>query len=413
MKKIIESRFGLAGIFVLVNLATLFIPSFLGRLIVLIGVFAAQVIFEVYYDGFEWKDDDSRINDKVERNLAFNFSKWFTMMNFIYCGLVFNAEINSHSIVWLISSVVISLILMLLYYIRESANERPFYINVLVIPLVICIALSVYLNFGTQFIWMPVSLFFIGALFGIFDELLYVLFKKWNDILFNKIVLITIASLILIGIISSLIEFLSTIISFLLIPILQVSLCIWLFFLIALVVGFFVINYLIIQSNKKRIALALRQKIEAERQAEIEKVEELRKKKEDRIKDLSRIPTGHPMETFDGDLVFIAKLYNSGELDQNFHFSKILKIPLKNLVSVSHAKRKIVYDQSIIEALRMYNSLYEKSFTDWFLESIRANFLPFCNFIEEHKDYRGVNSLKEEVKQMCQGMVTCYPEFFE
>ena len=145
----------------------------------------------------------------------------------------------------------------------------------------------------------------------------------------------------------------------------------------------------------------------------LEKVEELRKKKEDRIKDLSRIPTGHPMETFDGDLVFIAKLYNSGELDQNFHFSKILKIPLKNLVSVSHAKRKIVYDQSIIEALRMYNSLYEKSFTDWFLESIRANFLPFCNFIEEHKDYRGVNSLKEEVKQMCQGMVTCYPEFFE
>jgi len=413
MKKIIESRFGLAGIFLLVNLATLFVPNFLGRLIILIGIFVSQIIFEIYYDGLEWKDNDAKFNEDVKRNLAFNFSKWLAMMNFVYCGLVFNAEINSHSIVWPISFVVISLIFMLLFYIRESSYERPSYIDVLIVPLVISIALSTYLNFDTQFIWMPISLFLIGGLFGIFDELLLVILKKWNEILFNKIVLTTIASLILTGIISSLIEFWSTIISFLLIPILQVSLWIWLAFVITLVVGFFVIDHLTIQNNKKRIALALRQKIEAEKQAEIERVAKIKQEKEDRIKDLSRIPTGHPMETFDGDLVFIAKLYNSGELDDNFQFSKILKIPLKNLVSVSHEKRQIVYDQNIIEALKMYNSLYEKIFADWFLKNMLANFIPFCNFLEEFKDYKGVNYLKEQIKQICSGMHTCCPKFFQ
>ena len=105
-------------------------------------------------------------------------------------------------------------------------------------------------------------------------------------------------------------------------------------------------------------------------------------------------------------------MYNANELDKNFQFSKVLEINLKELLSVSTQKKQLVYNQDLVEVLEMYNSLYQKFFSDWFLNDLTKNFVSFCEFVKQYQNYKGFDSLKAEIKFTCSGMEACYPEFF-
>lgn len=412
MKKIIESRFGLAILFVLVNLATFLVPHFWGRVVMMLAIFIVQIIFETVYDDFVWGDDDKFFNDKQIKNLSFNLSKWLTLVNFAYCSVAFNLNINSCGLVLGILYIAIILIFMLLYYLFDSDRKIIKFNGLIVIPLLVSVPFLIYLHFGTQFIWVPISVFFIGALFAIFDEIIYSIFERWDYDFFTKISLYVFSALCLIGVVSTLIQFWSAISAFLTIEVLGNALWLWLIAIIVLVVIVYLASLVVKEAKLRERLKAINQRIEAEKQLELEKIAEKEKKKQEKIKRLGMIPVGSPNEVFPSDLVFIAKLFNAKELDVNFQFSKVLKIRIKELLSVSDQKKQLVYNQDLVEVLEMYNRLYQKTFSDWFLKDLVKNFVSFCEFIKPYQDYKGFASLRAEIKFTCSSMEACYPEFF-
>ena len=412
MKKIIESRFGLAIFFVLVNLATFLVPHFWGRVIMMLAIFIIQIIIETVYDDFAWGDDDKFFNDKQIKNLSFNLSKWLTLLNFAYCSVAFNLNINSFGLVLGILFIAITLIFMLLYCLFNSDRKILKFNGLIVIPILVSVPFLIYLNFGTQFIWMPISLFFIGALFAIFDELIYAIFNRWDYSLFTKVNLWIFSVLCLIGIVSTSIQFWPAISSVLTIEVLGNALWLYLVAIIILAAMVYLASLVIKEVKLRKRLIAINQRIEAEKKLELEKAAKKEQEKKNRIAELSKIPTGHPMEVFPSDLVFIAKLYNAKELDKNFQFSKVLKVNLKELLSVSDQKKQLVYNQDLVQVLEMYNSLHQKFFADWFLKNLIKNFVSFCEFVKQYQDYKGFDSLKAEIKFTCSEMAACYPEFF-
>jgi hypothetical protein len=206
MKKLIESRFGLAVTLTLVNLLTFLIPNFWGQIFVLFGIIMLQLILETKDDRLEWgyyyslkRNSNEWINDL--RNSLFSFTKWLTFVNFIYCGLLFNLEKNSLGLISGIVFLVLTLSLILFNYLYNSMHSRLR--DWFMIPVLMGIIISVYLNFKTQFIWVPIILFFLANAGSVFNDLVYPLVKKSNKSLLAYVFIV----LVIIGLVSTVIQF--------------------------------------------------------------------------------------------------------------------------------------------------------------------------------------------------------------
>jgi acyl-CoA synthetase (NDP forming) len=134
---------------------------------------------------------------------------------------------------------------------------------------------------------------------------------------------------------------------------------------------------------------------------EEEKIKLAATEKNDRIMRLSNNLSHDSIKININDLLFIAKLYNAGELWKDFDFSKILKCDLKGFVKKSEVKKQIVYFDSLAEVLKMYNELFKKTYYDGYLESLLINLEDLCSYVEQLKSYKGAFNLKKEIEKNC------------
>lgn len=134
---------------------------------------------------------------------------------------------------------------------------------------------------------------------------------------------------------------------------------------------------------------------ELERQLKKEKAEK------NRIDKISSPSCPQPL--FNSDIVFIAELYINKDtrLDSFFSFGKIISYDLKNFVTVSHEKKQLVYEHSLVKVLKMYNTLYQNNFNDQFLKDCLNSLNNLRNYVNKRKSYKGSYNLRLELEKHC------------
>ena len=392
------------------NVATFLVPTFWDRLSILVCAIVLQIILVAKSERLEW-DWINQCSDygkkDLSRNLSFKFSRWLTMMNLLYCGIIFNKDINHLSSALWLTFLGTTLILIFLNYYNHYNNSRVAkFGGLIMIPVLIGIVVSAFLSFGTQFIWIPVLLLYIDD-----DEITYCI----DSIKLNHRLLFIVFAVV--GVISTVIQFQSVIANFvfvsllngveafssaiselLLIQIWHFQLWLWLTFILIPVLVYFLVRKLILRKrNKKIFAQNLILRNEEERLRK-KKCEELKKEEQLKIKKIRE--TLNPSLLTRDDLVFIAGLYNRDELP-NFNLDVILQVELKIVIGESKIKQQFVYGNSLVTVLRMYNQLFDSSFNDKFLNKLTDQLDKLCEYVSLNRKYTGAYALRKVIEEKC------------
>lgn len=150
-------------------------------------------------------------------------------------------------------------------------------------------------------------------------------------------------------------------------------------------------------ANLGREYLKLRKKVveeiieEARLTAKRNEVERTAKKA--RINSLRPIPAVRKK-----DVLFIAELYNNGDLaqlDYYFRFDRILEFPIYRFISISEAKKQVIFSDELSSVLKMYRKLYNDCANDKNLKIIVKHIIETKELIArlDENHYKGSKNL--------------------
>lgn len=414
LKKVVQATtpFVLGFLLLAANAAVFFIPIFWGRVIALATLILLQYILEAKNEDLEWNSFSTFFSKELSaysafiQNLIWVFAKWVTMLNCIYVGIIFNSEVNNFGLFLPFIFVSLLVILSVSYWLelyKRSDNGFDMLKVFLSLPIFLLTLVSIFLNFGTQFIWMPIIVFFLIDGFDVFDDLTVIIKRRLRDGIMPTLERI----FVLIGIISTIYQFRFAKILF--------GLVLWkiifgfLFGLLTIVLLIVLIRLLVksfIKRMKRRQQKKEREKKEREEKLQAEQTAQRAAEKKAEITKRfnsirNRIDFG--TELNHEEAYFLIKNYFFDAWSKGLFFDGFKNIKIKDaiIMETSDIKRQIIYRDSASHFLYLLNEIYATTFNDGLLKELVRLLSAFCDYINDHSDYKGADDLKKLVEKKC------------
>jgi uncharacterized membrane protein len=410
LKKVVQATtpFVLGFIMLAANATVFLIPIFWGRVIALATLILLQYILEAKNDDLEWNSYSSFFSKELSaysafiQNLIWVFAKWVTMLNCIYVGIAFNSEVNNFGLYLPLIFGSLLVILSVSYWLelhKRSDNGFDMLKVFLALPVFLLTLVSICLNFGTQFIWMPIIVFFLIDGFYVFNDLTVIIKRRHRD----KIMPTLERIFVLIGIVSTIYQFRFAKILFGLVLwkiIFGLLIIILLIVLIRLLVKYFIKRMKKRQQKKEREKKEREEKLKTEQiiQREVEKKAEITK----RFYSISnRIDFGTELNHEEAYFLIKNYFFDGFSKDRFFDGFKNIKIKDAIILETSDIKRQIIYRDTASHFLYLLNEIYAATFNDELLKKLAKLLADFCNYINDHSDYKGADDLRKLVEKKC------------
>ena len=322
----------------------------------------------------------------------------------------FNSDLNSFSpALWTIavSIFLIGAVIILNNYAFQKIRNLTInsLINLVVmLGFAVLMAAEIYLNFGTQFIWIPIVLLTLRfMLFDYDDDAFHIICRiipgrKIYIKLFNNISL----TLLAIGLISTLYQFWSLNILF--------GFKLWQVLLALCLIAFFIFLILfLVEMRRDSISQKIKDKKWADEQ-QVREAEKLKREKSDseaaEIKEKQKqqdiAESRKSIESGSGtieDYVYIVRLYKK-EQGLDWIREKI-SIPLIDLVVISQIKNQIIWGQDLSVIFEFLEKIVESSYKDDEIRGIMTQINKFFDVLETYKDYEGATRLNDYFQASC------------
>jgi hypothetical protein len=252
------------------------------------------------------------------------------------------------------------------------------------------IAFELFLNFGTQFIWVPVmSFLFLYVLIYVHGDT-SILENEKND----KILKISVFSF------GPVIALISTIYEFWYVSIFNYLL--WEILACFLVLGIFIVFVVLLirhnQKRKRRLFL-----IEQEKKQYIKNEEQKEQKYKEKQLNLKMLEEYKGRNKFSWkEVLNLTSFFDNDVREFPVLYDCIPYAPLIELVVVSNVKKQIVFDDRLITALNMSDSIFKKIFEDdTLLSSYRRMIDDFLLKVSGLENYLGYEELKKTLEKNC------------
>lgn len=337
------------------------------------------------------------------------------------CGLLgdlvhqYNQNQNNLAPLILVLAIAIILFFLVVILLKFPNRRRSYYFEKVCIILSKIVAtititgllVEMYLNFGTQFVWV------IALGLSAFT-LFFIVTRKFFEDYTNEDLLIGMLSVspIVIALIGTIYQFWFSEL-FLGVVLWQVLLALTI--LAVLVYGSYLSDKSIkgrakakrdaeAQAKRVQAQAELKAKQDAEKKAADEKVkaeEEERKKQRGEEADAKKKLVVEKQGELDwGDILCVSRHYTTSslyEVSPNFT-SKIHLAPLKKLLSVSVVKGKMVFNKDLSDALSLINDLAGISYRDGELQDLIKQVEEFILYVEQYAGFKGYQSTMNEIK---------------
>ncbi|MFZ4632334.1 MAG: hypothetical protein ACOYL8_04010 [Patescibacteria group bacterium] len=415
MKKFVKN-FGLSLFFLGINALVFFVlvlsmSAFWTSLIILFSSLTAQIMLCADNADLTWDRFGPHMFYKNDyaRNFWFNLTKLITFIQILYIGFSFSENQNQFGVIGLAISICLTLVLSLFYYlISDKGYGYSTFRGLVMIPVLVAILVSMYLFFGTQFIWLPVVLCFLICFLNAFNEVKNLFTEDYNE--YDHLLL---GILFIVAIVSTVIQFANVELFWGIlvwyVPVGLVAL------ITAIGIIYFARQYLseYVSSLKKSI-LEKREKLAKE--AELKKIE-LKRIEEEReidnqIDKMFMYGCGkYPSIQWSlEDVLFIIK--NKKYVQMNDQHTRHLLawglgsvVSLKNfiIISVSDIKNQVIFHNKSTEILRLYNEAHRGAYDDRAIEDLENEMDRFRDYLNQKKiaNYKGIEELKRIVNHEC------------
>lgn len=274
---------------------------------------------------------------------------------------------------------------------RHSSKEDYYRIltAIIVVSMLILSLEEIWIHFGSQFVWMPVSAFVIFFFFNGYHSS----YKFMVSI--HGISLPAIITLIILGLISTFYQFWFAEVMF--------GVRLWHILSGLGVILILLIVIKLISTHKfeknERIENEKREKEQKERKEkeEIEKKAAAEKVKENNLERSKKIlGTDHNLSW--DDVFFLRNNFSDGE---TYILKRISQLSLIDLLEISKVKKTIVWNNSLEAALCLIEIIVKKLYDDILLKEYIEQVESLIKGTLEYKDYKGYEALIKRISESC------------
>jgi hypothetical protein len=327
-------------------------------------------------------------------------------LNFAHIAYYYNANNNYIDIGIIVISILVAEYLFLISFKASkkwggnSYNKKSIVLTNILLGIIITVltVLEIYVNLGTQFIWLPIISFVFFMYYFTQDKDIYQelcnkfpkINEPWSIVAYIDLTFIAIAIL-------------STVYQFWFSPILF-GIKLWGIFLGIVIL--YIAYVIIITLYIKIIKIIENRKEEKKQKAiEAERVEALRIKEENREKQLeeenrelnSSIRAIQTARGTRSDFVILA--------NYKHHFPTVdyssMHVPLTSFIQISDIKKQIIWDKDLKDVLKYLDRLMELSYQDYGIRIVLDQIDAFLGLVANYKDYRGAETLNQWFKENC------------